>query len=179
MIEIGSVYGCALYELAVSEELSELILQQLQVLHESFSQEPAFLKLLSVRNLSKAEQCTIISDSFDGKLHPYVVNFLKILTEKGYIRRFDDCFAAYRVCYNEDNNILPVTAVTAVKLSDDQAARLTEKLTSITGKSVLLTNRLDPHCLGGVRLELEGRCIDDTVAHRLESVQHLLKNTVL
>lgn len=179
MTEIGNVYGRALYDLAVSEALSEQILQQLQVLQESFAQEPDFLKLLSVRNLSKAEQCAIISNSFDGKLHPYVVNFLKILTEKGYIRRFEDCVAAYRVCYNADNNILPVTAVTALPLDAQQLARLTEKLETITGKSVELTCRVDQTCLGGVRLELDGKCLDDTVAHRLDSVRHLLKNTVL
>ena len=179
MTEIGSAYGKALYELAVSEELSAEILSQLTVLQESFSREPAFLKLLSLRNLSKAEQCKIISDSFDGKVHPYVVNFLKILTEKGYIRRFADCVAAYRTCYNEDHNILPVTAVTAVALSTEQIVRLKEKLESITEKSVELTNRVDPDCLGGVRLDLEGKCLDDTVAHRLESVRQLLKNTVL
>ena len=179
MTEIGSVYGRALYELAVSEELSAPILQQLQVLQESFAQEPAFLKLLSVQNLSKAERCAIVSDSFEGKVHPYVVNFLKILTEKGYVRRFDDCVASYRACYYADNNILPVTAVTAVALSKEQFVRLSQKLETMTGKTVLLANRLDPDCLGGVRLELDGECIDDTVTHRLESLRHLLKNTVL
>lgn len=179
MTEIGSVYGRALYELAVSEALSDQILSQLNVLQQSFAQEPDFLKLLSVRSLSKAEQCSIISESFDGKLHPYMVNFLKLLTEKGYIRRFADCAAAYRNAYNEDNNILPVTAVTAVELSAEQTERLKKKLESITGKSVELTNRVDADCLGGVRLELEGECMDDTVSHRLESVRLLLKNTVL
>lgn len=179
MTDIGNVYGRALYDLAVSEGLSLQILSQLKVLKESFSQEPAFLKLLSLRNLSKGEQCDILSRSFDGKLHPYVVNFLKLLTEKGYIRQFSDCVDAYRGCYNEDNNILPVTAVTAVALTPEQTAQLTQKLENMTGKSVELTCRLDPHCLGGVRLELEGKCLDDTVAHRLESVRQLLKNTVL
>lgn len=179
MTEIGNVYGRALYDLAISEELSWQILSELKVLQESFWQEPEFLKLLSVRNLSKAEQCAILSESFDGKLHPYVLNFLKVLTEKGYIRHFSDCVDAYRGCYNEDNNILPVTAVTAVALTAEQAKRLTEKLETITGKSVELTCRLDPDSLGGVRLELDGKCLDDTVAHRLESVRQLLKNTVL
>ena len=179
MTEIGNVYGKALYELAVAEELSSEILHQLNVLQESFAQEPAFLKLLSVRNLSRAEQCRIISDSFDGKVHPYVVNFLKILTEKGYIRRFSDCVAAYRTCYNEDHNILPVAAVTAVALSAEQIEKLKEKLESITGKTIELTNRVDPQCLGGVRLDLEGKCLDDTLAHRFESIRQLLKNTVL
>ena len=179
MTEAGTVYGGALYDLAAAEELSGEILGQLQVLSESFAEEPAFLKLLCAHSLPKTERCKIIDDSFAGKVHPYVVNFLKLLTEKGYVRHFADCYAAYRMRYNADHNILPVTAVSAVALSDGQAARLTAKLEEQTGKRIELTNRVDPEVLGGIRLDFDGKCVDDTLAHRLESIRSLLNNTIL
>lgn len=179
MTEVGMNYGGALYDLAAAEGLSQEILGQLQVLSESFSQEPAFTKLLCAHSLPKAERCKILDDSFAGKVHPYVLNFLKILTEKGYVRQFADCYQAYRVRYNADNNILPVTAVTAVALSQEQAARLKEKLEKLTEKTVELTNRIDSHVLGGVRLDFDGKCMDDTLTHRLQSVRGLLNNTIL
>lgn len=179
MTEVGTNYGGALYELAAAEELSEEILEQLQALSKSFAEEPAFVKLLCAHSLSKTERCRILDDSFAGKVHPYVLNFLKILTEKGYMRQFPDCCKAYLVRYHKDNNILPVTAVTAVALSQEQAARLKEKLEKLTEKTVELTNRMDPNVLGGVRLDFDGKSIDDTLAHRLESVRNLLNNTIL
>lgn len=179
MTEVGTNYGGALYELAAAEELSEEILDQLQALSKSFAEEPAFVKLLCAHSLSKTERCRILDDSFAGKVHPYVLNFLKILTEKGYMRQFPDCCKAYLVRYHKDNNILPVTAVTAVALSQEQAARLKEKLEKLTEKTVELTNRMDPNVLGGVRLDFDGKSIDDTLAHRLESVRNLLNNTIL
>ena len=165
--------------MAKDEDLSNSILNVLRVLSESFSQEPEFLRLLSSPNLTKQERCQVIDNCFQGKIHAYVLNFLKLLTEKGYIRHFSDCVASYRNQYNEDNGILPVTAVTAIALSDAQTQRLTEKLTLVTGKSIDLTNRVDPSCLGGMRLDYDGKRLDDTVAHRLEAVRSLLKNTVL
>lgn len=179
MTEIGSNYGGALYELAAAENLSEDILQQLQVLKESFAGEPEFVKLLCAHSLSKTERCAIVQDSFAGKVHPYVLNFLKLLTEKGYMRHFAACCDAYRIRYNGDNNILPVTAVTAVALTQEQSARLTEKLEKQTGKIIELKNRIDPEILGGVRLDFDGKCVDDTLAHRLESIRGLLNNTIL
>lgn len=179
MTEIGTNYGGALYDLAAAEGLSLEILGQLQVLNESFTQEPGFSRLLCVHSLSKAERCKILDDSFAGKVHPYVLNFLKILTEKGYVRQFSDCCQAYRLRYNADNNILPVTAVTAVALSQEQAARLKEKLEKLTEKTVELSNRIDSQVLGGVRLDFDGKCMDDTLSHRLESVRGLLNNTIL
>jgi len=108
-----------------------------------------------------------------------VLNFLKLLTEKGYIRRFSDCFRAYERKYNLENNILPVTAVTAAPLSEDQSRRLTEKLTAMTGKTIVLTNRIDPGCLGGIRLDYDGKRLDDTVANRLEQIRRHLKKAAL
>jgi len=179
MTQVGSVYGEALYTLAREEGLSEVILEQLSVLAGSFDQEPDFLRLLGAPNLPKAERCQILDDCFRGKVEPYVLNFLKILTEKGYIRHFSSCVQAFRELYNQDNGILPVTAVTAVAMTGAQTAKLTEKLQSITGKRIELTNKLDPDVLGGMRLDYDGKRVDDTVSHRLDAVRNMLKNTVL
>ena len=179
MNQIGSAYGEALYDLAAEEHLEETILQQLLVLKQSFAQQPQFVQLLASPALSKAERCEILENSFSGKLEQYLLNFLMLLTEKNYIRYFPDCCNSYVQKYNHAHNILPVSAVTAVPLTPEQTARLTEKLAALTGKQIALDNRVDPACVGGVRLDYEGVQLDDTVAHRLEQVHRLLKNTVL
>jgi len=179
MTQVGINYGQALYDLAVEENLTEEILQQLQVLAEAFSQEPEFMRILCAHNLSKEERCGILDSSFRGKVQPYVLNFMKILTEKGYMRHFADCCKAYKDLYNQDHGILPVRAVTAVALSDGQKQKLTEKLMAMTGKTIELTNRVDPSVLGGVRLDYDGKQVDGTVKNRMDTIGGLLKNTVL
>ena len=179
MTQIGSVYAQALYSLAKEEDCSKTVLHELQILAQAFDAAPEFLRVLAAPNLSKEERCNILDESFRGKVQPYVLNFLKILTEKGYIRHFGDCCKAYRQAYNDDNGILEVTAVTAVPLSQEQAEKLTEKLRTITGKTIDLTQKVDPACMGGMRLDYDGKRVDDTVSHRLSSVRALLKNTVL
>ena len=179
MTQIGSVYGEALYTLALEEQLTEQILAELNVLQESFHQEPDFIRLLASPNLSKQERCAIVDGSFRGKVHIYVLNFLKILTEKGYMKHFSDCCKAFEEHYNLDNGILPVTAITAFPLSDAQAEKLTGRLARITGRQIILRNRVDPACLGGVRLDYDGKRLDDTVSHHLEAIRGLLKDTVL
>ena len=179
MTEVGSVYGESLYELAKDENLTTLIGEQAAVLQQSFQQEPDFIRLLSSPNLTKAERCQILDDSFRGSVHPYLLNFLKILTEKGYMRYFSDCCDAFMEHYDQDNGILRVNAVTAVALTAEQADKLTQKLTGITGKKVALKNRIDPAVLGGVRLDYDGQRLDDTVSHRLDAIRDVLNKTVL
>ena len=179
MTQAGSVYGEALYTLALEEGLTDALLAELNVLQESFHQEPDFIRLLSSPNLPKQERCQVLENSFRDKLHPYVLNFLKILTEKGYVRHFSDCVAAYTDHYNLDNGIMPVTAITAVALTQQQSEKLTEKLEKITGKTVKLSNKVDSACIGGVRLDYDGKRLDDTISHRMDAIRGLLTNTVL
>ena len=179
MTQVGSVYGEALYTLALEESITAQILEELSVLEQAFRAEPDFIRLLSTPNLSVQERCNVLDDSFRGKVHAYVLNFLKILTEKGYMKYFSNCCKAFEDLYNLDNGILPVTAITAVVLNPAQAEKLTGKLCQITGKQVKLHNRVDPQVLGGVRLDYDGKRLDDTVSHRLDAVRSLLKDTVL
>jgi len=179
MTEVGSVYGESLYELAKEENLTKLIGEQLTVLQQSFQQEPDFIRLLSSPNLTKTERCQILDNSFRSCVHQYVLNFLKILTEKGYMRHFSHCCDAFMEHYDQDNGILRVNAVSAVALTAEQSDKLTEKLTRITGKEIALRNRIDPAVLGGIRLDYDGQRLDDTVSHRLDAIRDLLNKTVL
>jgi len=179
MTEVGNVYGESLYELAKEENLAKLIGDQLAVMQQSFQQEPDFIRLLSSPSLTKAERCQILDDSFRGKVHGYLLNFLKILTEKGYMRYFSDCCDAYTQHFDQDNGILRVNAISAVELTTEQKDKLTQKLSRITGKEIALCTRIDPAVLGGIRLDYDGQRLDDTVSHRLDAIRTVLNKTVL
>ncbi len=179
MTDAASHYGQALYELARDEGLSQQILSELKVLDQSFQAEPGFVTLLSTTSIPKPERCQILDDSFRDKVHPYVLNFLKILTERGYMRHFTGCCQTFQRCYNADNGIMIVTAVTALPLSDALRKKLTDKLSTVTGKTIDLQCEVDSECLGGVRLDWDGKQVDGTVRRRLEDIRGVLKNTVL
>ena len=179
MTEAASVYGESLYALAKDEQKSDMLLRQLKVLDESFADEPDFLRLLSAPNLSKIERKEILDTCLKGKADPYLLNFLKILMEKGYIRQFHNCVKVFCDCYNVDHGIMQVSAVTAVPMTDNQKEKLAAKLAGITGKQIDLMNIVDPACIGGVRLDYDGKRVDDTIIHRLDAVSSMLKNTIL
>ncbi len=178
-MQYAAGYAQALYSLAKEESNTQEILQQLEVLEKAFAGEPDFLRLLAAPNLSKAERCRILDESFREKVHPYVLNFLKLLTEKGHIRHFSQIVRQYRQQYNDDNGILCVQVVTAVAITPQQEEKLCHKLQTVTGKTVELKNWVDPACMGGVRLDYDGKRVDGTVKSRLDALRGQLNNTVL
>lgn len=179
MSQTAKTFGSALYDLAKDENLTKEILDQIQVLDEAFAVEPDFITLLSTPSIPKEERCRVLDESFRDKVHIYVLNFLKILTERGYMRTYSSCCQEYRDRYNEDNGILPVRAVTAAEIPAELKGRLERKLCAVTGKAVDMTYAIDPACIGGIRLDMDGTRLDGTVRRRLEDIRAALKGVVL
>lgn len=179
MTQVGFIYGEALYRLCQEVQISDAVLRQLDVLEESFRQTPEFVRLLRCHALTKAERCCILDRCFANLLQPYLLHFLKLLTQKGYIRHFPNCCAVYRDLYNRAHNILRVTVTTPLSLTQAQKKRLSDVLSLRSGKTVHLNERVDAAVLGGVRLDYDGKRLDGTLANRLDNIRSLLNKTVL
>lgn len=174
MTQVSEAYAQGLYALAQEENLTEELMEQLTVLEKTVGED--YLKLLSTPALSKEERCALLDQAFRDKVHIYVLNFMKLLTEKGYIRHFFGCCRAFRQQYNEDRGILPVRVVSAVELTGKQEQKLRQTLHKRTGKTVQLQCSVDPNVLGGIRLDYDGVRIDGTVEGRLNAVRRLLQD---
>lgn len=170
-------YGTALYQLAVEEKTSKEIFDDFQRVSEVFSQNPEFGRLLSNPRLSARERAVTVGKVFDGKINRSLLNALKILAEKRRCDTVSKCCEVYKRLYCEDNGILPVTATSAVALSDAQKKRLTERLKENTGSDILLSCKVDPRCIGGIRLEYGGKRYDASVRGRLSDLARQIKNS--
>lgn len=172
-------YGGALYDLAREESLEQQILQELHEVSELFRQNPDYARLLMEPSIEKAERAKLIDEAWGGNIHPYTVNFLKLLCDNGTISSLPDCFQTFRTRYNRDYGIIDVRAVTAVPLTPAQTARLKEKLEAKCKKKVELTVRTDASLLGGIRLELPDKQLDGSVQNHLNQIQQLLENSAI
>ena len=171
MTELAKRYGGSLYDLAAEENLTEQLLQELQTAVDSIEAEPQYKRLLATPSVPKKERCALLDEAFRGKVHLYVLNFVKILCEKGTLRELPGCARAFRVRYNQAYGILEATAVTAIPMTAEQTARLHEKLEKVTGKKIDLSTKVEPGVLGGIRLDIEGTELDGTVQNRLATLR--------
>lgn len=175
MTKTEQVYGGSLYDLAKEEGLDRAILDELTQVIAIFDGAPDYWRLLSTVSIAKEERCKALDEALGGRVQPYLLNFMKILCENGTMGSFKGCAKEYRHRYNEDNNIVEVRAVTAVPMNEKLTAALQAKLETVLGKTVELSCKVDPACMGGVLLELPGRQLDGTVKHRLDALSASLK----
>ena len=179
MTETAKMYGGSLYDLAAEEGLETRILGELDEVQQLLKQNPDYLRLLSTPSIPKKERCGLLDEALRGQVHLYVLNFLKILCEKGTLRELSGCARAYRIRYNQAHGILEATAVSAVPLTEQQRAALHAKLESLTGKTIDLKTKVDAKVLGGIRLDIEGTELDGTVQNRLAALRRDIASVTL
>ena len=180
MTAVAREYAEALYGLARDEGVADRVREELRALKEPIGENAAYLRLLGAPNIAREERCALLKDCLQGRVHPYVLNFLRLMTERGVIRHFSECCDVYQALYNEDHGVLAVRCASAVPLTGEQKQRLKERLEGLTGKRVVLDCALDPACLGGLRLDYDGLRLDDTVRHRLDAMrERVLNHTTL
>ena len=174
MTEFGREYGEGLYALCAEEHIEQEALREVLSLRESFRENGDFLRLLGNMTLSKAQRVKIVDDTLKGSVHEYVLSFLKLLVERGGIHEFSECADAYQACYNREHGVVEAVVTTAKPLDAGQKQKLTEKLQSMTGKEVVIKEKVDASVLGGVLLQMDGKRYDSTVAHRLQAIKQAM-----
>ena len=179
MTETAKMYGGSLYDLAAEEGLETRILGELDEVQQLLKQNPDYLRLLSTPSIPKKERCGLLDEALRGQVHLYVLNFLKILCEKGILRELSGCARAYCIRYNQAHGILEATAISAVPLTEQQRASLHAKLESLTGKTIDLKTKVDAKVLGGIRLDIEGTELDGTVQNRLAALRRDIASVTL
>ena len=81
-----------------------------------------------------------------------------------------DC-EQFKQMYYEKENILEVTATTVQPLSEKLKQKLIEKLGSVSGKSIILHEKLDRAILGGIVLRYGNTEIDSSVRTKLDKIK--------
>ena len=142
MTEFAREYGDGLFALCAEEGLEAQALSELKTLREIFRREPDFIRLLSNMSMSKQERVAILDGALRGQVHPYVLNFLKLLCERGALHEFERCEAAFREDYNRAHGVVEASVTTSEALGEAQRAELLQKLSQMTGREIHLTATL-------------------------------------
>ena len=175
MTKTARLYGDSLYDLAVEEGVSAPVLEQASQIRQIFKENPDYLRLLCEPSLPKSERTGLIDKAFGDSTERYLLNFMKLLCERGLLGEFAGCCEEMERRYCLDNNIATAVVYAAVALDDAQKAALQSK---ITGKTIRMEVKIDPSVIAGLRVEVDGELLDGTVQGRMSGISRKLEEIV-
>lgn len=174
---VSERYALSLYEVAQDEKQEKLYLDQLIEVCAAFDSEPDFLKMLTTPSIAAEDKRNVLKAVFEGRIEPFLLNFLMLVTDKNRIGLIHEMCQAYKEQYYFENGIVEVLAVTAVPMSAALTDKLRGKMEQVTGKKVELKCSVDPSIMGGIVVKVNNEQFDTSLRTRLEELAARLTGT--
>ena len=176
--DVAREYGRALFMLTEEVGSTERVRVEASDLAKVFSSNPDYSKLLDTPALSPDERIALVGEALSG-LDEHLVNLVKMLTKRRMAYAVTRTLRVYDEEYMRSRGIERAEVISAVALDEAQKQRLAEKLGRITGKQIIIENKVDPSILGGIKLRYMGIQRDGSVKARLEGFARSLGETVI
>ena len=164
-------YGDGLFELAEEEGAAEQIYEESRAMRRILLENPSYISLLNSRALPKEEKEEMLTRCFQGRVHPYLYNFVRLMNDRGYCAFLTGSFARYEERYLDANGYVKVRVYTAKALSDVEKSRIEQALSKKTGKKPLADYNVDPSLVGGIRVETDELLLENSVKRHLKELR--------
>ena len=174
MSDIIREYAKALFELATETGNQEKYGRALDDVLSVFSDNPEYTEFLSSPGISLNERLNALDAAFAESLPKDVLSFLKLLSEKRYIKEFGKCTEEYNALLAETTKIATAKVTSAVALSEKEQTDLKNQLEKLTGHTVIIECMVDKSILGGLIVEIDGKVADASLERHLKEVKDVM-----
>lgn len=172
-------YATALFSVATQENMEQQMLNELVSLSEIFENNTDYLKLMDSPIVVHEKKIALLQEVFGNSICLYNLNLLQILVDNLRFNLICPIVGEFKALYNEKNNIISVTALTATAISDNLKDKLKAKIEKITNKTANMRFEIDEKILGGVKVKINNSEIDGTVLSNLNNLKEAIKLTTL
>lgn len=174
---IASRYALALFEVCEETNSFDEIYSDIENVCTVLLENENLNGVLKSPIINREEKKNLLLKVFTD-INKTTKNFLQILIDKQRINVLSEIKIHFKKLINEKLNIIEGTAITAVKMSDEEINKLQEKLSNKYSKNVTLTNIVDETVIGGVLVRLGNEEIDGTVKANLAKLKDNLSQVI-
>ncbi|GBP62854.1 ATP synthase subunit O, mitochondrial [Eumeta japonica] len=161
-------------------------MNQLDAVEEHFSKledeldKPKVIDFVETSMLSHAAKAKLIQEiSKEAGMPDAAVNFLTLVAENGRLKMLKKMIAMFLKVMVAHRNEAHCEVITAKPLGDSTRAALMSSLEKfVKGKSIQLTEKVDPSIIGGFIVGVDDKHIDMSIARRLKMYTDLLQKGI-
>jgi len=171
MGEIASNYAEALLSLAKEKNSVELFKKEIKSVQDTLDNVDNLKLFFDSVKISKVEKKRVLEDCFKGKVDDLIMNFLKVLVDKGRISYYKDIFNEFRVIANKELNIIEGIVETPRPIDIKEVERLEKAL----GDNVELRPRINKNLISGFKIIMDNKIINNSMRDKIDDLSLLLK----
>ena len=172
--EIAERYSQGLYELARETGTVEEKKEQAEVILNVLNTEPDFKVFLRAVKITKAEKRNFIDTVFQKYLDTHILNFLKLLIDKGRSGYMAEILKGYIVLADRELGISHAVVESARPLAEADLEQVRLALEKRTGNKIRIENRIVPDLIAGIKVITDSQVTDVTMKSKIDGMKKAL-----
>jgi F-type H+-transporting ATPase subunit delta len=177
LAEIVEPYAKAYMNLAQGNDLTDRFEEDVNALLGLLADSEDLRQFIDNPMLKPDLKKAALRQIFSDQVHPYTLNFLMLLVDRGRILFLEGICKQYQALLRQLRNAVLADVTAAVELNDDQKQQIRERVQALTGaQAVELETTVDPDLLGGVIIKVGSQVIDASLRGQLRRISTRLVN---
>lgn len=169
-------YARALLDVALKEQANLATIEsQLSELARLFAENEGLRKaLLNPAVPVQRKRAAVVEIVGKAGVLPIVAKTMALLAERDRLVILPEVAASFRDRLQDIRNVVRAEVTTTEPLSADRLAAIQRSLAAATGRTVELTQKVDPAILGGMVARVGGTVFDGSVTSHLQRIRQRL-----
>lgn len=140
--------------------------------------DPKLAALLADAGKPAADRAAALEKALPKSTPDEVLNLLKVMAQEGDLGLIDDVASRLVQVSSGKVEALKAEITSAVTLTEAEKEKLRQHLVAEHGEGLSIAFDVDPSLLGGLRVRVGDRLIDNSVASRLATLRESLSSVV-
>lgn len=169
---IPSRYAKALFKFAQQQGTTEKVYEEMKSVIAAFEANPDFNKVLANPFISNDDKKKLLLSAAGPDSDNSYKGFVRLIVDNRREMYAYEMALAYRDIYRKINNISQVTIITAVKMPDEEIAKLKDLVQkSFTGHTLEYAYKVEPEIIGGFVIDVDSVRMDASINNELEQIR--------
>ena len=173
---IANRYAAALFDIALENNGIDKYYDDALLIYEVIQNDPEFQTVLKHPQISGDEKLNVLVNTFKGKVTDDLLGLFSVAFRKNREAQLSDILEAFIEKVKAHKGIVTAKVVSAKPLSESQLAQIKQKLISSMKKQVDIEHSVDETLIGGLKINVGGQLIDNTVRRHLDELKGQLGN---
>lgn len=164
---VARMYAVALYETAHEKGKVGEVIEGLESVHGAW-QDKSFRNFFTSPRVPRDTKMAGMDEALKGRVADEVLNFIKVLILKGREPLFDNILEMFHVYRDQAENRVHAWVEAGSEFTDAEKEALKGELSVASGgREVILHYEYKPELMGGARVRLGDKLVDNTLRSRL------------
>ena len=170
-IQVASRYAKSLIDLAQEQNVLEPVRQDIELFIKICKENPELRAVLANPIISLDKKAAILSSIFTGKVNQLILNYFKIVVNKGRSEILYATAKEFTNSYNVLKNIVKARVSSAAPLSEKSRKQIEDAVKEVTKGEVVLETTVDPNLIGGYVLTVGDKQLDTSISSSLKKLK--------